>query len=208
MSGDELKIEGLFRERSRVNALPIRIGFCGASGTGKTTMARWISETYNIPMNPVGARSVAQEMGFDSPYGVDGARKRGEFQHRLQKAKLAWEAERKAFVTDRTFVDELTYTMLHDYKAVTREYLKNVADGMRNYTHVILFPQSVFQNLDGDHRRVDDKVYHEMFEMIVEAGLRKFPCHRFYDVVGRPDLVSRKEHLGHMIRIFDGVTGP
>jgi hypothetical protein len=51
----------------------VKIAFCGASGTGKTTLAEWVSETYNLPMNPVGSRSVARLMGFDNPYDVDRA---------------------------------------------------------------------------------------------------------------------------------------
>lgn len=51
----------------------IRIAFVGASGTGKTTVARALAARLDIPMNPVGSRSVAQEMGFESPYDVDNA---------------------------------------------------------------------------------------------------------------------------------------
>jgi hypothetical protein len=52
---------------------PMKIAFCGASGTGKTTLARYISEKYDLPMNPVGSRSTASLMGFKSPYDVDKA---------------------------------------------------------------------------------------------------------------------------------------
>lgn len=49
----------------------MRIGFTGASGTGKTTLAKAISEKLCLPMNPVGSRSTAGSMGFDNPYDVD-----------------------------------------------------------------------------------------------------------------------------------------
>jgi len=51
----------------------MRIAFIGASGTGKTTLAKWVAETYSLPLNPVGARSVARDMGFETPYDVDQA---------------------------------------------------------------------------------------------------------------------------------------
>jgi hypothetical protein len=57
----------------------MKIAFAGASGTGKSTLARWTAETYNLPFNPVGSRSVAKSMGFvgedgeGRPYDVDQA---------------------------------------------------------------------------------------------------------------------------------------
>ncbi len=51
----------------------IRVGFTGASGTGKTTLAKAIAECFGVPLNPVGSRSVAKSMGFDNPYDVDKA---------------------------------------------------------------------------------------------------------------------------------------
>lgn len=51
----------------------LRIAFCGASGTGKTTLAKAIQQKYGLELNPVGSRSVSKAMGFDSPYDVDKA---------------------------------------------------------------------------------------------------------------------------------------
>ncbi len=48
-----------------------RIGFIGVGGTGKSTLATFISQTYGWPTNPVGARSTAKAMGF---FGPDGGR--------------------------------------------------------------------------------------------------------------------------------------
>lgn len=44
-----------------------QIAFTGASGTGKSTLARWLAEELGVPFNPVGARSVAKAMGFYDP---------------------------------------------------------------------------------------------------------------------------------------------
>lgn len=57
----------------------LRVAFAGASGTGKTTLARWVAETWDLPVNPAGSRNMAATMGFVDangaglPYAVDQA---------------------------------------------------------------------------------------------------------------------------------------
>ena len=53
----------------------MRIGFSGPSGCGKTTLACWLvsprgpEPTRDLPLCPVGSRSIAKEMGFVGPDG-------------------------------------------------------------------------------------------------------------------------------------------
>ena len=48
----------------------MRVGFIGASGTGKSTLVRFLQSKYpGVPVNPVGSRSVAKAMGFVHPEG-------------------------------------------------------------------------------------------------------------------------------------------
>lgn len=51
----------------------MKITFTGPSGTGKTTLRDFLATTFNLPVNPVGARSVAKDMGFERTYDVDRA---------------------------------------------------------------------------------------------------------------------------------------
>lgn len=148
---------------------PYRIAFCGASGTGKTTAARWLAEQMKLPMNPVGSRSVAKEMGFASPYDVDEANRRKEFQHNLQARKIAWELEHDAFITDRTVLDDLAYTVMHDVKAVDEAYLARAIEHMKRYTHVVMCPVDVFCNTGTDAHRVHDLAYHRIFDAVVNG---------------------------------------
>lgn len=48
----------------------MRVGFIGASGTGKSTLVRLLQVKHpDVPVNPVGSRSVAKAMGFVHPAG-------------------------------------------------------------------------------------------------------------------------------------------
>lgn len=150
-----------------------RIAFTGASGTGKTTMATWLSQLLGIPFNPVGSRSVSKAMGFDSPYDVDKAGRRAEFQRRLVSEKRAWEIQNNEFVTDRTTLDNLAYTVFHDIGTIDAALYDQVIGGMERYTHVIYCPVHVFCNPAGDPSRVLDMTYHQLYDTMIEALVQR-----------------------------------
>lgn len=160
----------------------MRIAFAGASGTGKTKLAEWASKEFDLPFNPVGSRSVAKAMGFDNPYDVDAAGKRGEFQRRLVNDKRTWEDGEEKFIVDRTTVDNLAYTMVHDIYSIDEELLANVRGGLERYTHIVLFPIRSFFTLSGDPTRVGggtygnvgDRTYHVLFEVLVTSLLKEY----------------------------------
>ncbi len=143
---------------------PIRLAFCGSSGTGKSTLASRIAKHLGAPQNPVGSRSVSIAMGFASPYDVDAAGKRAEFQRRLIVDKIAWENDQETFVTDRTPLDNLLYTMLHDITAVDEEMVELVRRGLSRYTCIVYCPVRVFCRVGEDTARVKSPAYQAVFD--------------------------------------------
>jgi len=156
----------------------MRIAFCGASGTGKTTLARWLVSSYDMELNPVGSRSVSKAMGFDSPYDVDKVGMRRQFQHRLQDSKVEWELDHDHFVTDRTTYDELVYAIMHDVSAIDERYLARAISHMRRYTHVIYCPAEEFINTGDDPARVKDFTYHVVFDTVLHGYLKRWQPER------------------------------
>jgi hypothetical protein len=152
----------------------MRLAFCGASGTGKTTLSKYLMELESLPFNPVGSRSVATAMGFETPYHVDKAGKRAEFQRRLITEKRAWEDDHSAFVTDRTTLDNLVYTMLHDVHAVDAALLDQIVGGLQRYTHVVFCPVEVFCNPGDDPDRVKDMTYHRLYDAALKGLIEKY----------------------------------
>jgi hypothetical protein len=174
----------------------MRIAFMGASGTGKTTLAKWVSETYGLPINPVGSRSVAKAMGFESPYDVDKAGRRVEFQHRLQAEKMAWELKHESFVTDRTTIDELAYLSIHNIDGVSADYYGRAFQGWSRYDVVFHTPVEAFIDLAGDPSRRADVTYHMVFDAMVRGFLLfpKPPCPTTW-FLHKPDLSWRKNKI-------------
>jgi predicted ATPase len=144
--------------------MKLRIGFTGASGTGKSTLAEFVAETYGLPINPVGSRSVAAAMGYASPYDVDAAGNRALFHRRLVDEKVAWEEAHESFVTDRATIDNLTYTVLHDVRSLDAEAVRKHLMAMGRYTHIFHCPQEVFCKPGDDTARVNDSTYHWIYD--------------------------------------------
>lgn len=178
----------------------MRVAFCGASGTGKTTLMQYVADRYGLRINTIGSRTVAKGMGFASPYDVDQAGRRAEFQRALLMRKRGWEMTYNAFVTDRTVVDNLAYHSLHDISSVNEETLAEVAFGMRRYTHVIHCPVRAFCNLGADPARVHDMAYHAVYEALLEGLLRAYaPAGVEVFVLAQPDLPGRKLALDELL---------
>lgn len=150
----------------------MRVAFCGASGTGKSTLAAWVAETYGLPINPVGSRSVAKMMGYDNPYDVDKAGRREEFQALLLAEKIRWEAEHESFVVDRTTFDNLAYLALHQIEGVTDAVWDQTLQGAQRYTHIVYCPLRAFINLDSDPARVSNKAYHRVYDALIASLVR------------------------------------
>lgn len=144
-----------------------RIGFAGASGTGKTWLATRLAVERGLPLCPVGSRQIAQRMGYASPYDVDavpGARR--AFQVELQRAKTEWEREQGwgGFVSDRTPIDNLAYTALHDVHAISADMLELTRSHFATYTHVVVCWRSSFCQLGTDPARALDPTYQAVYE--------------------------------------------
>lgn len=182
--------------------MELRIAFCGASGTGKTTLAKYLEGTRGLEFNPVGSRSVSKMMGFDSPYDVDAAGKRGEFQKRLVIEKRKWEDAHESFVVDRTTLDNLAYTMFHDIHCIDTELLDRVVEGMKRYTHIVYCPVHAFINHAGDAQRVDSEAYHALYDVTIKALIDRYRAPETkFTILQSSDLEQRR---GIVDRFLDG----
>lgn len=92
----------------------MRIGICGAHGTGKTTLANALKEALQLPLISEQARIAAKEMGItiaDVMRDIELARR---FQARLFRTQVRLEEEYcYGFVSDRTLADIYGYCMLY-----------------------------------------------------------------------------------------------
>lgn len=91
----------------------MRIYFVGSHATGKTTMTRWVSRQYGLPMITEVARSVLAELETNFDTLRTDMERVGEYQRRVFERQVATEKLHEAgFVSDRAF-DNLAYAAEH-----------------------------------------------------------------------------------------------
>jgi nicotinamide riboside kinase len=91
----------------------MRIYFCGSHSSGKTTLCRYVSSKYNIPMLNEAARAILseKELNIDSlRYDLDIS---DDYQTSVFKRQLDEEQKLSSFVSDRSLLDCLAYTAQH-----------------------------------------------------------------------------------------------
>jgi nicotinamide riboside kinase len=91
----------------------MRVYFVGAHSTGKTTLARYVSQKYQTPMITEVARMVLseREMNLDSlRYDLDQV---DDYQRQIFHRQIEEEKRYPNFVSDRSFVDCLAYAAQH-----------------------------------------------------------------------------------------------
>lgn len=92
----------------------MRIYFVGSHATGKTTMTRWVSRRYGLPMITEVARSVLAELETNFDTLRTDMDRVGDYQRRVFERQIATERlqEKGGFVSDRAF-DNLAYAAEH-----------------------------------------------------------------------------------------------
>jgi len=104
--------------------VPLKIGLCGSHRTGKTTLAEAISLQQQIPFIKTNTSIVFEQHGLHPAMPMD-FKTRLWIQHRIIEAAVeVWQAEQGAFVTDRTPIDFMAYTLAEIQGATEVEFAK------------------------------------------------------------------------------------
>lgn len=157
----------------------MRIGFCGAHRTGKTTLARAVSRVYGLTLLTSSASAVAAKHDFDMAH-----HNRLDTGIPMQVEQLdtmieAFRANPRGYVCDRTPLDAAAY-LLADATAsagtpIARETaVRYVEKAMRltaaNFDLVILVPPAItFEPMDG--KPPMNEAYQEHHHLLVRGML-------------------------------------
>lgn len=90
----------------------MKVYFTGAHSVGKTTLARYVSERYNLPMIPEVARTILSEKELQLDALRTDLKLVDSYQEQIFKRQLEEESQLPSFVSDRSF-DCLSYAAQH-----------------------------------------------------------------------------------------------
>ncbi len=174
----------------------MRIGLCGSHRTGKTTLAMAISRRLATPFVKTGTSEVFRRFGLD-PAAPISFEKRMWIQHRvLDAAEAVWrEAGPGGFVTDRTPVDMMAYTLadahgdtVADFSQL-KAYLDRCFESANSFFDVLVVVQPGIALVYEEGKAALNRAYME---------------HLNYLVLG---LASDERLKARVIRLGPGATG-
>jgi hypothetical protein len=87
------------------------LGLCGAHRTGKTTLAIAISSHLNIPFVRTTTSQVFAQLGLDPAEPMDFQTRLFVQNHVLDAAEQVWQESARPFISDRTPIDMIAYTL-------------------------------------------------------------------------------------------------
>ncbi|OIP78788.1 MAG: AAA family ATPase [Oscillatoriales cyanobacterium CG2_30_44_21] len=87
------------------------LGLCGAHRTGKTTLAIALSSQLNIPFVRTTTSQVFAQLGLDPAETMDFKTRLFVQNHVLDAAGQVWQGAASPFISDRTPIDMIAYTL-------------------------------------------------------------------------------------------------
>jgi nicotinamide riboside kinase len=120
----------------------LKIGICGAHGTGKTTLAKEVHQLFGTPIITNLMRSFWQQNGV-----ADFEKLPKDIRTIFQKESLLKQIEAEesyltGFITDRTVLDQIAYTkMSSNMIGVEFEIYEQLCkERLKSYTHLLYLP--------------------------------------------------------------------
>lgn len=183
----------------------MKIAFTGASGTGKTSVARnLLSQSHEtlgeIPLVGVDSRSLLDMLGLKRAESIDDDQYK-VFQMMYFSQKMLVESGCGELLTERSFVDGLTYWKMHCEQSASpseNEMIHRLCrEQTKKYDYHFLFPVG-FIPVEDDGYRHRDPEYHKEFELLLESILRDWGIK--YMVMPCSDVPTRSDFIVECLR--------
>jgi hypothetical protein len=174
--------------------MTIKIGLSGSHRTGKTTLALAIAQKKHIAFIKTDTHAVFKQQGLHPAAPMD-FNTRLEIQHQVLAAAVqAWQVETNDFITDRTPLDFIAYTLADiqgttavDFAALTT-YITRCFEVTNQFFNLLVVLQPAIPLVDEPGKAALNPAYMEHLNVIIQ-GL----CH--HDYLCCPAIILKKDIL-------------
>jgi predicted ATPase len=131
----------------------MKVYFIGCHGSGKSTLCRYVSDSYNLPMIPEVARMVLSEMELQVDTLRSDIKTVNAYQSAVFYRQLEEEKKHKTFVSDRSLIDALAYSVQHSTiapKLMKDSRLQEYVTGLKQKDTIIFFVRPALATLKND----------------------------------------------------------
>ncbi len=193
-------------------------GISGASGTGKTTLAKAVAEDLGITYMPTSITECGKKHGFD-PVAPMSIRSRLELQMHLlnDHVEMVTKADRPLIV-DRTPIDMVAYLMaefdMHSHMRVTADEIVAAEEYVdlclettaKLYDYIFILGQLDHYEIK-ESRPADNRAYQTHTQLIMQGCMSRLYGRVNYTIIRSQDLEDRHETLHDtIVRRMDDIT--
>ncbi len=188
----------------------LKICITGPSGTGKTTLAQYISQTYKIPFISTSTKPLWEKHGINSheeliKMALENPQKGMDFQLEvLEYRKKLLEGEHE-FVSDRSPICNIVYFLMQNSFMVSeqacKEYINLCKQAMSMFNGIIFTPFTKDVILENDGARVNNKFYQETTNAVYTyaTSLMVPELSKIYGVSMPWDMTTRKALTSNLV---------
>jgi deoxyadenosine/deoxycytidine kinase len=154
----------------------MKVNICGASGVGKTTLAKWIADEYKVPFivnsakplwdkhNIKGHLDLIRKCNDNPQFGID-------FQYELLEMRRENTKGLESFVTDRSPIDNVVYFLMQVSTYVNENecenYIKSAIEILNehedNFLVYLPFTNTI---VDNDGARITNKFFQHTVDAV------------------------------------------
>lgn len=158
----------------------IRVAFCGAGGTGKTTTANFISEQLGLPQLKSASRKIYEEKNLSEEQLREEYSNydKLDLQKNIFAAKV--EADRQySYVADRTLLDHYAYCLAYCGGFMDDEQFtlfdETVQSAMlSSYSHIFYFPYGFWIAENSDGVRQDRCAWQSQIDALIVGHIHRW----------------------------------
>lgn len=179
------------------------IGFCGAGGTGKTTVANLLHQTKGVPLVPSSTRMVFKMLNLETEADQEKLDSNGR-KHLQTSIQQAYYDNLRAYpkgVSDRTPLDHWCYMLFYCGNDLSQEeveaYRQRTAVTLQRFAYVFYFPLVTYPT-HSDGMRKDGYGYRKAYDYLMQSALSDFGVPHYTMRVGP----SPEEHVDNIWRLI------